>query len=180
MEIPILEGNKVMLRPIQKQDIKSWVELAKDEKMHKWVIFPNTYEEIEAIFFELYPKIFLTWMIIEKKTSEVIGMMRISHPDYENGLKVAGDSQRLHSNYWRRGYMKESRFLVYNYVFNELDVDVLYADAWKDNINSCKSLESVGYQLIDTKLEHFKKQDKMFNKNYYKLTKEVWKNANIL
>ncbi|WDV47024.1 GNAT family N-acetyltransferase [Clostridiaceae bacterium M8S5] len=174
--IPILTGQKVRLRPIDlTEDYKAWYEVSQDEKMHLWVgnNVPTDYEEIKELL-NLYTKYFILWMIEDIKTNQVIGMMRISYPEKTEEGQVAGDSQRLHSNYWRKGYMKEARKLIYNYVFNELKVDVLYADVWEGNINSSKSLESVGYRHFDTKEEYFKKYNRMQNKLYYKLKANWW------
>lgn len=116
----------------------------------------------------------MIWMVEEKRTGDVIGMMRISYPKPDNGVMVAGDSQRLHSDYWRKGYMKESRKLIYGHVFDKLEVDVLYADVWKGNVNSEKSLESVGYQFSYEEDAYFKKYDRIQPKRYYRLMREDW------
>jgi RimJ/RimL family protein N-acetyltransferase len=175
--IPILVGELVKLRPLNyDNDHLSWFEIEQDENIHIWVgnTVPKSIEEVKNYLYELYPKHFLIWMIEEKVNQNVIGMMRISHPEYQVNQLVAGDSQRLHSDYWRQGYMKESRKLVYDYVFNEMKVDVLYADVWEGNISSSKSLEAAGYKLIDVKKEYFKKYNRIQNKLYYQLESNVW------
>lgn len=177
--VPNLIGELVILRPINfMTDYIVWYEVEQDEYMHEWVgnSVPTTYDEVKQYLNELLPKHFMVWMIEEKKTGKVIGMMRISHPEYLGRQLIAGDSQRLHSNYWRKGFMKESRQLIYDYVFNTLNVDVLYADVWEGNNNSIKSLESAGYKLIDIKREYFKKYNRMQNKLYYELQSRYWKN----
>ena len=70
--------------------------------------------------------------------------------------------------------MKEAKKLLYPYIFGELDIDLLYADAWEDNINSRKSLESYGYRLVEIRSEVFSKTGKE-EKNYiYTLRKEAY------
>lgn len=182
-ELPTMNGDLVILRPIDKRlDHFAWFDVEQDEKIHTWVgnHVPTSIEEVEYNLYELYPEYFMIWMIVAKKTGRVIGMMRISHPEQEGNLLVAGDSQRLHSDYWRKGYMKESRQYIYNYIFNECKVDVLYADVWKGNINSSKSLEASGYQLVAVKQEFFKKYNRWQNKLYYELTAERWNNRGTL
>ncbi len=177
MEVPVFEGELVRLQPINcKRDIDEWYRVSQDERMHMWTgnTVPIEREEMEHLLLDVYPKYFLIWMIHEKRTGVVIGMMRISYPESDDGVMVAGDSQRLHSDYWRKGYMKESRELVYEFVFDELDVDALYADVWKGNLNSEKSLESVGYQFLYEEDAYFEKYDRIQPKKYYRLTKEDW------
>lgn len=177
IKIPILTGEKIRLRPMNYEtDYLAWYEISQDESMHLWVgnTAPKTHEEVKHMLYELYPKYFLIWMIEELESGKVIGMMRISYPEHHDGELTAGDSQRLHSDYWRKGYMKECRRLIYDFVFDELKVESLYADVWEGNINSSKSLESVGYRLIDTKQEHFAKYNRMQNKLYYQLKASWW------
>ena len=180
IQVSTLIGDKVKLRPINfEKDHLAWFEVSQDENMHIWVgnIAPKSYDEVKDLLYELYPKYFLIWMIEELESHKIIGMMRISYPEYQDGELAAGDSQRLHSDYWRKGHMKESRRLIYDYVFNELKVDALYADVWEGNINSCKSLESVGYRLVEKKPEFFEKYNRVQNKIYYQLKSSWWKES---
>lgn len=175
--VPTIVGESVKLRPLNyENDHKAWFEIEQDPNIHIWVgnTVPKSYDEVKTYLYELYPKHFLIWMIEEKVSGKVIGMMRISHPEYIEDQLVAGDSQRLQSFYWRKGFMKESRKLIYDYVFNELKVDVLYADVWEGNISSSKSLEAAGYTLVEVKQENFKKYNRIQNKLYYQLKAEIW------
>ena len=67
--------------------------------------------------------------------------------------------------------MKEVKRLFYEYVFQDLSVEILYADVWEGNANSMKSLESYGYKLIETRKEMFSKTGKLTNKYIYTLTR---------
>jgi RimJ/RimL family protein N-acetyltransferase len=79
--------------------------------MQEWVgnLVPKSHDEVKKYLYDLYPKHFLIWIIEDKSTGNVIGMMRISHPKYQGEQLVAGYFQRPHSNYWRKGFMKEAR-----------------------------------------------------------------------
>jgi RimJ/RimL family protein N-acetyltransferase len=179
IKVPTFIGELVKLRPINYEtDHIAWFKIEQDEKMHEWVgnTVPTTYDEVKKYIYELLPKHFMVWIIEEKRSGKVIGMMRISHPEHHEEHLVAGDSQRLHSNYWRKGYMKESRKLIYDYVFNVLKVDFLIADVWEGNVNSIKSLENAGYELIDVKKEYFKKYNRINKKAYYHLHSSNWNN----
>lgn len=167
-------GKLVTLEPLDiEKHARSYFELSQDEKIHEFVgnTVPETVDEIVALL-KVYQELFLNWMILSNDTREVIGILRISKPREENRLLVAGESQRLSSRYWRKGHMKEAKKLLYPYIFRELGIDLLYADAWEDNINSRKSLESYGYRLAEIRSEVFSKTGKE-EKNYiYTLRKE--------
>ena len=125
----------------------------------------------DAAFLCTFSWYFINWMIISNDTQDVIGIMRLGKPEFENGILIAGESQFLSSKYWRKGHMKEAKGLFYQYVFQELSVDVLYADVWEGNTNSIKSLESYGYKLVETRREMFSKTGEYANKYIYALTR---------
>ena len=67
--------------------------------------------------------------------------------------------------------MKEAKRLFYQYVFEELSVEKLYADVWDGNMNSIKSLEFYGYKLLETRKERFSKTGNDTMKYIYSLSK---------
>jgi RimJ/RimL family protein N-acetyltransferase len=111
-------------------------------------------------------------MIIDNKSSNVIGILRLSNPQVCNGLLEAVESQRLMSAYWRKGHMKEAKSFFYEHVFNTLGVDILYADVYEGNVNSIKSLEYYGYELIETNQGIFSKTGENCLVYIYALTKD--------
>ncbi|MDM8128666.1 GNAT family protein [Paraclostridium benzoelyticum] len=111
-------------------------------------------------------------MIILRYTQELIGIIRLGKPNQDKGLIVSGESQILHSNYWRKGHMKEVKKLLYNYAFDNLGIDILYADVWEGNTNSIKSLEASGYKLIEVQTDIFNKTGQIKEKYIYSFEKE--------
>lgn len=169
-----LRGDLVTLEPLDiEKHAQGYFAVSQDEKIHRYVgnTVPKTLEETAALLKE-YEKYFLNWMILSNETREVIGILRLGKPEPENGKLAAGESQRLASRYWRKGHMKEAKGLFYRYVFEELAVEILYADVWEGNTNSIRSLESYGYQLAETTREIFSKTGKPAEKYLYILRKE--------
>ena len=169
----ILKGKLVTLEPLCiLKHAKGYYEVSLDENIHRYTgnSVPTNISDIEKLL-NLYEKYFINWMIISNDTKNVIGIIRLGKPELENGIIIAGESQFIASKYWRKGHMKEAKRLFYQYVFQELSVDVLFADVWEGNVNSMKSLESYGYKLIETRQEIFLKTGKLTNKYIYALTK---------
>lgn len=166
-------GKLVTLEPLEiEKHSEGYFKVSQDENIYKYVgnTVPESMDEIVSLL-KKYEEYFLNWMIISNDTHEVIGIIRLSKPQINNGLCTAGESQILSSKYWRKGHMKETKKLFYQYVFNELSVDVLFADVWDGNINSMKSLESSGYKLVETTTELFTKTGKPTKKFIYSLQK---------
>ena len=169
----VLKGKLVTLEPLDaEKHAKGYFEMSQDENIHKYTgnTVPETVEEIAALL-RKYQQYFVNWAIISNETQNVIGIIRLGKPEMENGILVAGESEFLASQYWRKGYMKEAKGLFYQHVFEVLSVEVLYADVWEGNTNSIKSLEYYGYKLIDTKLEIFFKTGNPTRKYIYALRK---------
>ncbi len=110
---------------------KGYLKVSQDENIHKYVgnIVPKNLEEIVELL-KLYEMYFMNWMIKLRYTQELIGIIRLGKPNQDKWLIVSGESQRLHSNYWRKGHMKEVKKLLYNYAFDNLGIDILYDDVW--------------------------------------------------
>ena len=168
-----MKGKLVSLEPLDiNKHAKGYFEVSQDEKIHRYAgnTIPKSVDEI-VVLLKKYEKFFINWMIISNESQKVIGIIRLGKPVLENGVLVAGESEFLSSEYWRRGHMKETKNLFYQYVFEKLSVEKLYADVWEDNINSIKSLESYGYWLIDTTDEIFVKTGENKRKYIYCLSK---------
>ena len=168
-----LKGKMITLEPLDIQKhAKGYFEVSQDESIHKYTgnTVPKYLDETVELL-KKYEKYFLNWMIISNESHTVIGIIRLGKPEIENGKLIAGESQFLLSQYWRKGHMKEAKRLFYQYVFEELSVEKLYADVWEGNTNSIKSLESYGYQLIETRKERFAKTGEYATKYIYALNK---------
>lgn len=168
-----MKGKLVTLAPMDiEKHAQGYFEVSQDENIHKYGnnTVPRNMDEIIALL-KKYETFFINWMIISNETQNVIGIIRLGKPEMENGVPVAGESQFLSSRYWRKGHMKEAKKLFYRYVFEELSVELLYADVWEGNVNSIKSLESYGYRLIETTTEIFAKTGKPAKKYIYTLKK---------
>ena len=167
-----LKGKMITLEPLDIQThAKGYFEVSQDESIHKYTgnTVPKYLDETVELL-KKYEKYFLNWMIISNESHTVIGIIRLGKPEIENGKLIAGESQFLLSQYWRKGHMKEAKKLFYQYVFDVLSVEMLYADVWEGNTNSIKSLESYGYKLIETRKELFLKTGKYALKHIFSLS----------
>ncbi|HDR7965397.1 GNAT family N-acetyltransferase [Bacillus pacificus] len=179
MKIPVLEGNIVCLRSVEpEKDYKQWYEVMKDPDMHHWTgnVTPKDSNEIKDLL-HTYKNLkdIMAWAIVMKQSKEMIGTYWISMPIMnEKKLIVTSEAQRIARKYWRTGVNREARNLIYNYIFLTLDVDEVHAQAWDKNINSCRSMEQIGFKLEKQVECLFPKYNKMFLENHYVLYKKDW------
>lgn len=171
-----IKGNLITLEPLDiEKHAPGYFAVSLDENIHKYTgnSVPQNVDEI-VLLLKKYENYFLNWMIVSNDTHEVIGIIRLGKPEIENGVLVAGESQFLSSMYWRKGHMKEAKRLFYQYVFDVLAVDILYADVWEGNINSMRSLEFYGYRLVDTTDAIFSKNGELKKKFIYALSRDSY------
>ena len=118
----------------------------------------------------------MAWAIVMKQSKEMIGTYWISMPIMNENKKliVTSEAQRIARKYWRTGVNREARNLIYNYIFLTLDVDEVHAQAWDNNINSCRSMEQIGFKLEKQVKRLFLKYNELFLENHYVLLKKDW------
>lgn len=172
-----MTGTLITLEPLNiDKHAEGYWRVCQDAKIHKYAgkTTPVSIMETAALL-KKYEEYFLNWMIISNETHEVIGLIRLGKPGFEDGILTAGESEFLASPYWRKGHMKEAKKLFYPYVFDTISVEVLYADVWEGNTNSIESLKFYGYQLIESKIEFFPKTGKDTLKHIFRLTKHEYR-----
>jgi len=186
LEVPkkTLVGQLITLRAIDVQgDAAEWFEAMQEPELHLWTgnNIPKDVDEVRDIVLTTYathPKI-ISWGIRESKTERMVGIYWIGVPFLSEDHKlITFDAQRIAKPYWRKGHTKGARSLVYRYVFLELGVEVIHAQAWKPNINSCMSMENPGFELVRVRPHFNPKYRREIMQRDYVLRKEKWMQLN--
>jgi hypothetical protein len=176
-ESPTLKGKRVTLRNINPDiDNQQFYKIFLEPDMHLWTgnnIPKNEFETYQILcrYRDLVEVI--AWSIINNDTQEFIGTYWIAPTHYE-GKRIVTEAQRIGKNYWRKGYTKDARKLIYDFVFFELDIEEVHAGAWRENVNSCESMKNIGFELYNTERKLFPKLNEELIENHYILTKHNW------
>jgi [ribosomal protein S5]-alanine N-acetyltransferase len=176
-ESPTLTGKKITLRNINPYiDNQPFYKLFLEPDMHTWTgnNIPNDEFETYQILCK-YRDLdgVIAWSIINNEIQEFIGTYWIA-PKHFCDKKIATEAQRIGKKYWRKGYTKEARKLIYDFLFFELDIEKVHAGAWEENVNSCKSMENIGFKLFNSERKFFSKRNEELIENHYFLTKQNW------
>lgn len=84
--------------------------------------------------------------IFLKENEEVaIGSCGFNYIDFENDRVEVG--YELHSDYWRKGYMKEALTVLMDYAFETFNINRIEAKVDINNIPSQKLLENIGFEF---------------------------------
>lgn len=113
-------GRLVNLREIDiEQDAPEWFEAMQEPDMHVWTDnkIPNDIDEVRNVVLTTYathPEI-IAWCIRDCETDEMVGIYWIGVPCMsDDGKRITFDAQRIAKPYWRQGYTKEAKSLVFS------------------------------------------------------------------
>ncbi|MBV1758592.1 MAG: GNAT family N-acetyltransferase [Dethiosulfatibacter sp.] len=184
--VPTLVSSKVLLREINVPvDAPEWYKHMKDPEIHQWMgnDVPTNVNETRSNL-QKYKEIphIISWAVINNETGKIIGIYWIWKPiENEDGvLIIPSEVERISKQYWRKGFTKEARKLVYQYCFNTLKANEIHAQAWKDNVNSIKSLEHAGHSCYKEEIKMVERYKSLHVECHFKLTKEGWLNSKLM
>lgn len=177
---PTLSGPLATVREIDvERDTRPFHEMFLDPDMHVWTgnRVPASLDESRAEL-ERYRSLpgLVAWAVTDTETGAFVGTYWVAAPVAEDGLRVVtAEAQRIAKPHWRRGYTREARRLVYDWLFGELGVDVVRAQAWQGNRSSCLSMEHAGFRLRRVRRRHFGKRDEVLPECEYELDRASWR-----
>lgn len=141
-----IETERLFLRKWQKSDVVDLFDIMKNPSviMGGWKPHPNINASIEIL--NEYIESNERWAIELKNTGKVIGSIRV-YPDNNRGKFFAKTiNYVLSEDYCGNGYMTEAVKRIIEYLFEELNIDLLSAFHYPDNDKSKKVLERCGFQ----------------------------------
>lgn len=148
-----LETERLILRKVKAQDAseayRSWCS---DEEVSRYVLWDV--HENEEVTKELYtawekeyedPAVF-RWMVVLKETGELIGTIDVPNKKFLNfGAVEIGYCYG--KKFWGNGYATEALHAVMEYLFMEVEVDVIYIQHLSNNPASGKVMIKNGLKF---------------------------------
>lgn len=123
----VLETNKVLLRPISKNDFDDLRQLALEEEM--WKYFPLNLADqkhfekwMDAAFAERLGGTRIPFTIVKKETAEIAGSMSLMNISYHD-LRTEIGSSWLGKNFRSTDINRHSKFAMMRYAFEELNFE---------------------------------------------------------
>ncbi len=176
--VPILETQRLRLRPIRPTDKHALFKYRSDEQTNRfqgWL--PKSVADV-VDFIAKNPAHFNkaeTWfqlIIIEKASGEIIGDAGIHFMDVENKQCEIGCT--LNKHYHAKGFATEALSAVVDYLFKTLHKHRIVASIDPENTSSLKLVERLGFR----KEAHFKKSVRLRGKwvddIVYALLRDEW------
>ena len=142
-----LESTRILLRPVQREDLKYLAELMSDREIRILIaeVYPTTEKGNEEFYERCQKTEDRVWfMVIDKATNKVIGetgFLRLFTPWRSTDFSlIIWDKE-----YWNKGYGKEIAGLMLDYGFNSLNIHRMGLGVVEFNENALKFWKSIGF-----------------------------------
>ncbi len=173
---PVLETERMLLRPRTKEDKDDIFEYASDPEVTEYVTWP-THRSIEDTisFLESSPKNFakresIGFAMELKETGKMIGdcgFLRIEPKHHRTEIGYV-----LNRNFWSKGYMTEAVQELIRFAFEEMGMHRVAAICDVENIRSSSVMERCGMTLEGVFREHEIRHEKFVSTKSYAIIKE--------
>ncbi|MBO8139736.1 MAG: GNAT family N-acetyltransferase [Thermosipho sp. (in: Bacteria)] len=144
-----LVGEKVLLRPIEVEDAKRFVELINDEEVRQYLalVFPiNKYMEENWLKNDANNFNTVTLGIEVKDKNLLVGSTGLNNIDWINRQAEFGIGI-FDKNYWNKGLGTEATKLVLKYAFEYLNLNRVYLKTYEYNKRAIRVYEKCGFLL---------------------------------
>jgi RimJ/RimL family protein N-acetyltransferase len=173
---PVLEGERVLLRPLTEDDWDALYAVAADKEL--WAVHPSHNRWQEPVFRAFFDDALAkggALAIIDKASGAIIGSSRFQWSDrlVEEGSLEIGWSF-LARKYWGTGINAEFKRLMLAHAFRHVDRVVFRVGA--DNVISRKAMENIGGRLTgETFVEE--RAGRPVEHVVYEITREAFANG---
>ena len=145
---PKMETDRLILRRYEESDVDAFYEILHDERLHKYIVFPDFTVEQELDYIkgcirdaetDKYEK----WAIVLKESNETIGNISVNTIFKKHNYCAVGYVIRY--DYWGKGYAPEALKAVSNYL---LDSGYYLVECTCNELNSqsFKVMEKAGFK----------------------------------
>lgn len=150
----LLETQRLLLRPVNQNDLSDIHEIAGDPQVAAAAGF-SVSENLDASVKRMleYMDDNETLAVVFKENSKMIGTVSLQKRDWtiyplDRNLKGRELGFDLNRSYWGRGLMPEAVKAVLDFCFQKLDYDFLTAGHFLGNINSRRAIEKCGFAFL--------------------------------
>ena len=180
MQNPFIVGDKVYLRPLEMEDIDSFILWLNDEEVRQYLTRTSPLNRIrEREFVEnLYKdEREIVLGIVLKENDQLIGniaLHRISIPYRQSGLGIVIGEKTC----WSKGYGTEALNLMLRYGFDQLNLHRIYLTVLSFNARAIHTYEKVGFIKEGVFREHMYRNGKYHDVYYMGILEDEWRRLN--
>ena len=169
---PILETERLILRPPALEDAEACFSWKSDERVTKYMSYSTNTDisqTIQWIQSTLTDDTDWNWVFVLKEENRVIGSGSIGPSSKQKGYWGIG--YNLHFDYWHKGYCTEAMQAIIDFAYRELGVKKICSSHAADNPRSGRVMEKCGLQFYRTGT-YTKPDGETFPIKFYKMELE--------
>lgn len=174
----MLTGKRLYLRKVSIDDAPTLFRWGQDPIYHKMAGYSG-YSSLEKARegAEIYSERPYSYAVVLKENNQMIGLVEL----YERGgdadaglLFTKSVGFMLDRDYWRQGYMVEALSIIFNYAFNTLNQNQIWAGTFATNQASQNLLKKLGFRYVYT--VDYNDVSELFNykEKFFLLTPQDW------
>jgi RimJ/RimL family protein N-acetyltransferase len=144
---PVLEGDRLLLRPLVAADWDALYAVASDPAI--WAVHPAHDRWEEPVFRAFFAEALAqggALAIIDKATGHVIGSSRYGGPEADGAGEIEIGWSFLARAYWGKGYNAEFKRLMLAHALASFETVTFQVGA--DNVVSRRAMANIGGQLV--------------------------------
>ena len=172
-EIPYLEGEKAVIRPLGKADAPALGEFTRDPEIYRTLptfLYERKYDDPAEVIARLEEECVKTKEALlmavcpKEEPKKLIGLAEIYH--WREERQKASIGCRLRKEYWSRGICTEVVKLLKDYLLS-MGIIRITAHILTDNIGSCRAVEKNGFYARWTEPEDWGFEEPVLAHTYY-------------
>ncbi len=145
---PRLETDRLIIRRYEETDLDAFYEIIHDDRLHRFISFPNLSREQELDYIRECIKTADTdkcekWSIVLKDNNETIGNITVNEVSKKNNYCDVGCVIRY--DYWGNGYAAEALNVVSNHLL-ESGYNLVEGTCNELNKQSSRVMEKAGFK----------------------------------
>jgi len=172
MQTPILETERMILRPITVEDaehiFKSWTSDPEVARYMIWDVHESIEETINWIESEeatLYSDKHYEWGLVDKENNQIFGTIGLKYRDEDDSYGLGYNIMKI---YWGKGLTTEAGHTVLQFAKEELGIKKFFCRHAVENIGSMKVMTKLGFKYCnDSTYESYSGKKKFNSKDYY-------------
>lgn len=172
-EVPYLEGEKTVIRPLVKEDAPALGAFTREEAVYRTLptfLFEKKYDDPAEVIARLEEECFrpkesiLLAVCPKEEPEKLVGLAEIYH--WRKERQKASVGCRLSQAVWSRGYCTEAISLMKEYLLS-VGIIRITAHILTDNIGSCRAVEKNGFYVRWTEPEDWGFKEPVLAHTYY-------------
>ncbi|WP_260924188.1 GNAT family N-acetyltransferase [Novosphingobium sp. 9] len=144
---PVLEGDRLVLRPLTQDDYAALFAVASDRQI--WAVHPSHDRWQEPVFRDFFADAMAgggALAIVDKASGAVIGSSRFGTPEHTGSGEIEIGWSFLSRAFWGTGYNAEFKRLMLTHALAHYPTCVFLVGA--DNVVSRKAMAKIGGEVL--------------------------------